>query len=190
MRFHGLPASFFAALALSSFAAPPPAEAASKGGVTMPDSVQVDGKTLVLNGLGIREATVLNVDVYVAGLYLEAKSKDAKAIIEADAPKRIAMKFVRDVDKADLTEAFEDGFKKNGGAAFSAQVAKLKAMLGDAKEGQEWVLTYVPGKGTEVKGAGKVKGTIEGAGFQKVLFKIWLGPNPPNAGLKTGLLGG
>jgi hypothetical protein len=39
--------------------------------VTLPDTVQVGGRTLVLNGLGLRKKFV--VKVYVAGLYLEQK---------------------------------------------------------------------------------------------------------------------
>ena len=47
------------------------ATAATKAGVTMPDSVTVETKTLSLNGLGLREATIFDVDGYVAGLYVE-----------------------------------------------------------------------------------------------------------------------
>ncbi len=47
--------------------------AAELAGVRMSDQVTVDGRTLSLNGLGLREATAFKVDVYVAGLYLEQK---------------------------------------------------------------------------------------------------------------------
>jgi len=40
-------------------------------GVTFPDQISVDSRTLLLNGMGLREATILKVDVYVAALYLE-----------------------------------------------------------------------------------------------------------------------
>ena len=50
-------------------------EAGSLAGVSLPDSQQVAGKTLALNGLGLR--TKFMVKVYVAGLYLEQKSSDA-----------------------------------------------------------------------------------------------------------------
>jgi hypothetical protein len=63
--------------------------AASLAGVTLPDTAQVGGTTLVLNGLGLRTKFV--VKVYVAGLYLDKKSADADAIIKADAPKQIVM---------------------------------------------------------------------------------------------------
>jgi len=36
---------------------------------------------------------------------------------------------------------------------------------------------------------GQTKGTIAGADFGKGVFSIFLGPNPPNKGLKNGLLG-
>jgi chalcone isomerase-like protein len=66
--------------------------AASLAGVTLPDTVQVGGTMLVLNGLGLR--TKFSVKVYVAGLYLEQKSSDSSAITKADAPKRIVMQFL------------------------------------------------------------------------------------------------
>ncbi len=58
-----------------------PVRAATLSGVNMPDQKTVNGKTLVLNGLGMRTATFLKVKVYVIGLYLESKSSDDKAII-------------------------------------------------------------------------------------------------------------
>ncbi len=167
--------------------------AAEKGGVTMPNKVSVGDKQLVLNGLGIREATVFNVDVYVAGLYLEAKTRKAQEIIDSgDKAKRLVMKFVRDVDGGDMHSAFDEGFKKNAGSslgALKARIAKLKGMVPDVKEGNEITLTYVPGTGTEVRFGKTVKGTLEGEDFAKVLFAIWLGASPPNKGLKEGLLG-
>src|SRR5207247_9289332 len=56
------------------------ASAGELAGVTLPDRIQVDSRTLVLNGMGLREATFLKVDVYVAGLYLETTSSDPGAI--------------------------------------------------------------------------------------------------------------
>jgi hypothetical protein len=51
-------------------------------GVTLPDTLGAGGKTLKLNGLGLRKKFV--VKVYVGGLYLESPSKDASAILAAD----------------------------------------------------------------------------------------------------------
>lgn len=163
------------------------AHAGSKGGVIMPNTIKVAGKTLTLNGMGIREATVFMIDVYVAGLYLEAKSKDAKAIIASDTTKRIVMKFVRDVDRDDLVKAWKKGFGRS--SALKDRVKKLNSFMSDIEERESMIFTYVPGKGTEVSVKGKSKGVLAGTDFISALFNIWLGPKPPNSGLRSGMLG-
>jgi len=178
--------TLFLAISLAAFTAST-AHAGSKGGVIMPNTIKVAGKNLALNGMGIREATVFKVDVYVAGLYLETKSKDSKAIIASDTTKRIHMKFVRDVDREDLVKAWKQGFGSAG--ALKDRVKKLNSFMSDIEEGQDMMFTYVPGKGTEVSVKKKNKGLIPGADFGSALIKIWLGPKPPNPGLRNGMLG-
>jgi hypothetical protein len=51
------------------------------------------------------------------------------------------------------------------------------------------VFTYVPGTGTTYTLNGKEKLTITGPAFGPVIFSVWLGPKPPNADLKKGMLG-
>lgn len=166
--------------------------AGSRGGVTMPDRIQVGGRTLVLNGMGIREATFMKVDVYVAGLYLEAKSRDAKAILAKDRPWRVVMRFVRDVDREDLIDAWNDGLEKNGGdrkGALAGRVKTLGGYMRDVKKGQTATVTYVPGEGTTLAIDGQARPPIPGADFGRFLLSIWLGPEPPDEGLKRGMLG-
>ena len=45
-------------------------------GVSFSEQAQVDGSTLTLNGLGLRQATFLKVNVYVAALYVANVSSD------------------------------------------------------------------------------------------------------------------
>lgn len=166
--------------------------AAEKGGVKMPDKVTVAGKTLVLNGMGVREATVLNVDVYVAGLYLEKRSKDAAAILSSAEHKHLVLHFVRDVERDDIIEAWSDGFKKNVGKKqldkLQKRIDKLNAWMTDVAKDQAMSFTIVNDKGVTVKVGGATKGTIEGNDFSRAFLSIWLG-DPPNEGLKKGLLG-
>lgn len=169
-----------------------PASAGKRAGVSMPDRITVEGKTLVLNGMGVREATFLNIDVYVAGLYLENKSSNAREIINSEKLKRIHMHFVRNVDRSDITDAWSEGFKKNAGknlGALKSRIARLNGWMTDIKNGQTLTFTYVPGKGVQVHVKGSYKGTIPGADFARVFISIWLGPHPPNKGLKKGMLG-
>src|SRR5690242_10476784 len=53
-------------------------------GVSFPDQAQVDGSALTLNGLGLRQATMLKVNVYVAALYVPRTSGDANAILASN----------------------------------------------------------------------------------------------------------
>ncbi len=180
-------AGLVVSLALAS-----PAVAGELAGVTLPDQVTVEGKTLLLNGMGLREATFLKIDVYVAGLYLGEKSKDADAIVESDKTRRIVMKFVRHVGRKDLVKAWTEGFDKNAGkdrAGLEERLATLNAWMVDIAKGDTLTFTYAPGKGLEGEVRGQSKGTIAGADFARVFFRIWLGPAPPNPGLKAGLLG-
>jgi hypothetical protein len=161
-------------------------------GVRMPTQVQVAGKTLVLNGMGIREATILNVDVYVAGLYLETRSSDAKRVLASAQIKRLELHFVREVTREQVIEAWNEGFGNNAGAQLPKLRARIRALdelMKDFRAGGTLTFTCVPGTGVQVEIGRELRGTIAGDDFARALLSIWLGPRPPNAGLKTGLLG-
>ena len=72
-------------------------------GVTMPDTVQVSGKTLKLNGAGVRRKMVIRV--YVCALYLENNSKDAAAIIASNETKSMHLKMMRAVEGPKISGA-------------------------------------------------------------------------------------
>jgi Chalcone isomerase-like len=169
-----------------------PAQAKECEGVAMPEQVQVDDKTLLLNGMGVREATVFSVNVYVAGLYLEHRSRDGERIATSEETKRMLLVFVRGVSRGDMVEAIRAGFKASAGAEYpklEARVEKFVTLLPNLDKGDRLSFTYRPEKGLEVTGK-KQSGVIPGADFARALFLIWLGAHPPNAGLKRGLLGG
>lgn len=159
-------------------------------GVNMPGSVTVEGTSLQLNGMGIREATVLQVNVYVAGLYLEQRSRNAAEILASDTKKRIHLAFVHDVERADVVQALRDGFRANAPGTSGGDISRLTGWMQTMHEGDSMTFTYVPGTGTEVKVNGSVKGTIEGFDFARGVFSLYIGRRPPNPGLRTGLLGG
>src|SRR3954469_4057527 len=73
--------------------------------VVLPSAIVLDGKKLCLNGMGVREATVFNVDVYVAGLYLEHRGGEGEAIARSAQPKVMRLRLVRDVDRGEMGEA-------------------------------------------------------------------------------------
>ncbi len=170
-----------------------PALGATCRDIQFPDSAKVAGNELVLNGLGIRKATLLRIKVYVAGLYLPQKSGDAAAILSANGRWRLLLHFVRDVDAGDIRDAFHEGFQKAAGdklGALEKRIVALNAQVVDFKSGQTLVFTRDPATGVTVDVNGKGGSSIEGADFANALLAIWLGAKPPNEDLKTGLLGG
>lgn len=173
--------------------APDPARAKSCRGVDFPDRAQVGGSALVLNGLGLRQATAFHVNVYVAALYLTSPSSDASAILDSGAPKKLVLHFVRGVTDSELTDAWEEGFERNSKpelAKLHQRIETLNGWMTAMKAGEEMSFVHEPGAGVRVAVNGTEKGTIPGDDFARAFFAIWLGGEPPNPGMKTGLLGG
>jgi hypothetical protein len=162
-------------------------------GVTFPDQIQAGGTTLALNGLGLRQATMFKVNVYVAALYVAKTSNDPNALLAASTPKELTLQFVRSVGASDIANGWSEGFEKNAKGELPAlkdRIAMLNGWMGDIKSGQKMTFVYTPDTGVQVDVNGAVKGTIKGDDFARAFFSIWLGPEPPNPELKAGLLGG
>lgn len=167
-----------------------PVLAKERSGVRMPDSVTVEGKSLTLNGLGLRTKAIFKV--YVAGLYTETPSKDAAAIIKADQVKRVRMHMLRDLEKGKIVEAIRDGFAKNSKAqmpALKERLDRFTSAVPNLKEGDELVLTYVPGKGTTIESKSGQTLSVEGKDFADGLFSVWLGRSPVDGDLRDEMLG-
>jgi len=169
------------------------ASAATCGNVRFAETMNVSGSPLVLNGLGIRTATIFNVEVYVAGLYIPEKSVDAEAIIAGNQPWRLMLKFVHDADASDIRDAFQDGFERvTGGnlAPLKDRMDMLDAQIVAIKEGEYLSFTYNPATASLTIDLNGMSGTFKGTDFADAILSMSLGPNPPNPSLKAGLLGG
>ena len=169
------------------------AQAKDCKGITFPEHLQVGGSDLTLNGLGMRKATFLKVNVYVGALYVAHPSHDPQPLIDPASPAELILHFVRSVGVGDLRDAWKEGFEKVAKdqlPALEARIATLNSWMSGMETGQRLTFTRLPGAGIQVDVNGVVKGTIQGDDFARALMTIWLGPNPPNSELKSGLLGG
>jgi Chalcone isomerase-like len=169
------------------------AQEATCFGISFPRHLQVSGSDLTLNGLGVRKATFLKVNVYVAALYVVQPAHDPKPLMESDTPQQLTLQFVRNVGVDDLRKAFVEGFERGDAgqsAALQERVAKLNAWMSDMKSGQRLSFVRLPHSGVQVVVNEVKKGLIEGDDFARALITIWLGATPPNPELKSGLLGG
>jgi hypothetical protein len=176
------------ALALATLS-PVDAFAREKAGVTLPDTITVDGKNLTVNGLGLRTKVLFKV--YVAGLYLEKTTDDPKAIIASDETKRVQMVLLRDLGREKIVDAMNKGFEANNKDKMPALRERLDtfcAAVPDLKKGDTLTVTYSAATGTTVSTAAKTV-VIPGKDFAEALFSVWLGSNPVDNDLKAGMLG-
>ena len=163
-------------------------------GVAVPATYKAGNNNLVLNGAGVREK--LFMDMYVGALYVPAKNNNADAIIKANEPAAVTIHIVSGLVTSDrMTDAIKEGFKKSTGdktGPIQAKIDKfIKVFSQEAiVKGNQFDLVYVPGVGLQVSKNGKLLDTIDGLDFKTALWGIWLGGEPADKGLKTGLLGG
>ena len=164
-------------------------------GVTLEDRVSLAGSSLQLNGAGVRYKAVFKV--YTAGLYLSQKASTPDEVLAAPGPKRMTITMLREIDSAELGKLFSRGMEDNmERSAFSKLipgVMRMSQVFSDHKklrEGETFVLDWIPGTGTVLT----IKGKVEGEPFKEpeffnALMRIWLGPKPADWQLKDALLG-
>ncbi len=162
-------------------------------GVELPEAKQVGDTRLYLNGAGVHEASMFNVDVYVAGLYAEEPSSNPARLLDSDQTIQLSLRFKRDVDRKDLIKAAEKGMRKQlGGASdsFRNEIAALERELSDLRKGDTLSMTFDKGVGVRVGINDHQCGDlIAGDDFGRALFANWLGPRPVSRKLKARLLG-
>ena len=172
------------------------AQAVELEGVKLEPTAQVGGAALQLNGAGLRTRAIFKV--YVAGLYVPAKSTNPATLLAQKGPRRLQMTMLRNVDADSFAAPLNDGLKNNHS---EAQLAALKGQIdafnatfksvGEAKKGDVIGIEYLPDAGTRITVNGQAKGAaIPGEDFYAALLRIWLGDKPADGDLKKGLLGG
>lgn len=172
-----------------------PARAAEVDGVRLPDQVSVAGQTLDLLGAGKRRRFVF--DVYVGGLYVPPAEKagaSAASILSGAGLRRVSLVFLRDLENAQLTEALDEGIRKNASeaeiAALSAglkQLADLLKSLGALPKGDTLDLDLSAEQVSLTRG-GKPVGSVAHKGLGRALLTAWLGDKPADENLKAAML--
>lgn len=182
-------------IALAACLAVLPAFAAQEiKGVKFPDTFQLNGQTLQLNGAGVR--VKFFVDVYVAGLYLPREEQAPSAVLTLPGAKSVQIVMLRNVSGNDFSEATEKGFKSNNSDAEVTkhqsklnEVLALMRTLGEVPKGTAIHIDFLP-TGVKISINGQLKGDISASeDFGQSLLKNWLGNKPVDGDLKKSLLG-
>jgi long-chain acyl-CoA synthetase len=166
-----------------------PASAATVAGVTLPDTIAVDGTTLTLNGMGLREVTFMRIDAYVGALYLQQRTRDAAVVIDSAQLKHVTMVFLRRISGGRLESGWADSLRRVAPGEGPA-IDRFVELVPDVANRDRIDFTLRPGRGVEILYNGTVRGTIEGDAFARALLTVWFGPDADDADLKRAMLGG
>jgi hypothetical protein len=101
-----------------------------------------------------------------------------------DFPKQVTLKFVRDVTRDQIQEAFREALP----ASDKARVDAFAGYFGDTRSGQEYVIRWRPGRGLETTVAGQEKPAIDDKPFAAAVFGVWLGERPIQDDIKRDLV--
>jgi hypothetical protein len=168
------------------------ASAAQLDGVQVPETYLVNGKTLYLNGLGLRTYSILNVHIYAASLYLEHLSTDADKILHSLETKLLAVRFEHAVSAEDAQKAWRDGLANNCLEPCRIDPGDLATFLSQVpamRVGDNFNLIFTR-TGAVITVNGQQIGTIERRQFAEALLATFLGPNPASPTLRQQLLMG
>ncbi len=162
-------------------------------GVNVAPQVTVSGKTLPLNGAGVRTVVLLVVPIkaYVASFYAPAPLRSGKAVMASPGPLQFNFTFLQGVGQGQVTDAWTAQFKDSVTftyPGFEADRDKFIKMFGPLKKGGVETVV-IDGDDTRVYDSGTLKGTIAGRNFQKAFLSLWFGSNPVMPELKNALLG-
>jgi len=181
--------------ALCAACAAPAWAAVNVEGVPFDEATRVAGRELLLNGTGLRSVFVIKG--YVAGLYLPERAKNAAVVLGMKGPKRLQIHPLRNVGADTFIHALNDGIHRNQTEIQMqrltdrlTQLEDAMRQIGSTKRGDTINFDYTPDAGTtiSINGVARTK-AIPGEDFYQAVLSIFIGNNPVDRDLKSGLLG-
>jgi hypothetical protein len=166
-------------LVLSLVLGSQPAMAKALGGVEMPESLDLQGRSLVLEHAGLQE--VLFFDLYVWALYLEGSPRSQREAVDSNGGKQLRFHFRRDISREQLIRAFQDflaGSLVLQSPEMRSHSQVLVRSLRGARKDDRLLITYLPERGLYVSGEASGGALIPGKDFADALFALWLQQHP------------
>jgi hypothetical protein len=159
-----------------------------RGGECFPSTSSFNEKTYPLVGTGLFR--YWGFKVYGVALYADLENATRDKILK-DVPKRFTLHYFRDFKIKDFQESQRIILDTNPTIDRQLLESKLQEMdklYRAVVAGDEYSLTYIPGKGTELALNGEPLGTVAGSDFQAAYFGIWLSKNSIKEGLTKQIL--
>jgi hypothetical protein len=167
-----------------------PAFGVDVAGVKLPDSVEIGGQQLQLNGYGIRKKFFFKI--YVGSLYTAQKATTASQVVDGAGGKLLRMNFLYSkVEKEKIVGGFAEGIKKNTPELSNAPevVQFLNLFDADFVEKDQVDLAITADNLVNVSHNGRQLGSIQSANLAKAILLIYIGKEPADDDMKAGMLG-
>jgi len=167
-------------------------------GVRFP--VASDGQTLLGLGLRVKKIAFVKVKVYVVALYVSDAALAGpmathlgspvspalfKDLVWGDFDKRLALRFVRNLDQGQIQKAMREAL---AGRTDPALLDRFVSYFPELKQGQECLLRWLPGGRLAATMAGQERAPIESKDFAAAVFGLYLGERPLQEDIKSALV--
>ena len=135
--------------------------------------------------------------VYAVAGYLDSGVESGEdpgaAFVTADAPKRLHLHMLRDVDSKKIVDSINEALDKCATSPLDEITAERERFMAafsmeKLNKGQDIRFTWMPSTGLQISVDHEILDTIESPVFGKSFFEIYFGPNPVNDGMKEDLL--
>lgn len=159
-------------------------------GFQFPGEIKIENEKLVLNGLAVRKATIFNIRVLAAALYLTDKSSDSESILRSPNPKQIQIRFLKNLAAETISKIWTKQLMQNclsDCKLLQEKSDRLGNYLSDFKTRDLLVISFFKNHVVVLQNNGR-NAIIESGEFSKAFFSIWIGQNPLNKDLKNDLL--
>jgi hypothetical protein len=168
------------------------AHAAELDGAQIPDALPVGGKTLHLNGFGLRTYSILGVHIYAASLYLERPSTNPEEVIHSPETKLLMVRFEHNIGVDEARNSWKTGFENNCVAPCHLNPEDVQRFLSQVPamhSGDNFNLQFWQ-NGATISVNGQQIGTINNRQFAEAVLATFFGPKPASEKLKQELLRG
>lgn len=157
-------------------------------GVSIPDSVSINGSALNYQGAGVRSKFF--IDLYVGSLFTQSGA-DA---VNGKGASAIRLNIISDLITSEkMVNAINEGFESatNGNTApIQAEISEfINLFSAPIAEGDQFTLLSKPGEGLVTYKNDVQLASIENDVFRQAVLNIWLGDEPADDDLKEAMLG-
>ena len=163
------------------------------GDEQIPDTYQLDGHTLVLNGAALRTLTILKIKAYSVALYLPQPMHDADSILKSAGPKVAVVHYLHTASQDQVQQRYRTGEKNNCGhgecdKSLEADFEHLVSAVVPVEPGDSTVFAVTP-KGLRVSFNHRPFQPFGQAALGDLIIKGFIGDHAPTPEFRAAILG-